>query len=199
MTIDGDIRFALPKGRNECRSNRLKLLLSEHALYAGYTLSFLKVKQKDIPRLLKHGIVDIGISSTEWQMEHEYSPAYIHRTLWCNTRISLLARSENVLSERGIKCVTEFPNIASRYFSSMRLPVDIFEVSGSVEPLVSSYFDCGIDCVETGASCKANGVAEIEPILLSTTNIYSNQHYDFFNSMTEFLDEVESSPIAGVV
>lgn len=70
-------------------------------------------------------------------------------------------------------CVTEFPNIASKYFKEQGIECNIFHISGSSEACVPQIFDWCIDCVETGTTLLENDLMEKEIILESKVALFT--------------------------
>lgn len=135
---------------------------------------FLLAKHRDVPLLLKEGLVDIGITSTDWVVERALEWEPFMRLDWCDTRVSLIGRSpmcHDLETPDELLCVTEFPRITSAYLTSHPLAekVRVVHVSGSIEALVSSVCDLGVDCVETGSTLRSNGLHEVEVILQTGT------------------------------
>ncbi len=132
------------------------------------------VKHRDVPGLLADGVLDIGVTSLEWIRERDCQAHVLGALDWCDTRICLLVpdASDLVSSSRSpLRCVTEFPNLAARYFSAMPLRnVHITAVSGSTEGMVPSLFDCAIDCVETGGTAARHGL-RIEAVVLESPTV----------------------------
>ena len=130
--------------------------------------SIFLLKHRDIPNMVEEGLLDIGITSEEWIEENQNNVNILKVLEWCNTNISLIVASENkVVMNKTIKCVTEFPKIANKYFTVKKIPHEIYHISGSSESLVPDLFDCCIDCVETGRTLLENNLLEKDVIFES--------------------------------
>ena len=131
---------------------------------------FYLMKPRDVPKLVHDGVLDAGITLEEWVEEKGY-PLHVYTSLdWCNTRISLLAPPTHKVLDaaKKITCVTEFPNIASRFFESRGIQDYAIEhVAGSCEGFVPSIYDCAVDCVETGGTIRRHDLEEEVVILRS--------------------------------
>jgi ATP phosphoribosyltransferase len=137
------------------------------------------IKHRDIPGLVADGFVHIGVTSLEWVAETERD-LQVHQQLdWCHTRVSLLVPSARPFApsaSRPLRCVTEFPNLASKYLPrAVSTTFETRTVSGSTEGLVPRLFDCAIDCVETGATAQRHGLREEAVILESAIVVISRK------------------------
>jgi ATP phosphoribosyltransferase len=167
------MRIGLPKGTVKARSERLIEALTGERIeprrlaYTRGPLTCFLLKHRDIPVLMKSGDLDLGITSTEWLAEKGPELAVLHRTDWCDTRISLVGTEQSharVRSGDSFSCVTEFPVLARRYLVAHGLldRARFVNISGSTEALVPRIYDVGIDCIETGETLAANGLIELD-------------------------------------
>lgn len=137
----------------------------------NYTIFLLK--HRDIPRFLECGLIDVGITSIEWVEESGIELNLVMMLNWCDTRISLIESKEKDRTGDSRSCVTEFPNIASKYFKEQGIECNIFHISGSSEACVPQIFDWCIDCVETGTTLLENDLMEKEIILESKVALFT--------------------------
>lgn len=173
------INIGLPQGGIRDKSVQLiEHLLGERInprlLHHDVTpeLSCFLLKHRDIPRLVSSGVLDIGVTSSEWVYECSSPVATVDSFDWCNTRISLLSPQDRPalgVHRSQIRCVTEFPHIAERFFQDIEaVSAHIEYVSGSSEGLVPDLFDCCIDCVQTGETAHRHGLREEQVLYRST-------------------------------
>lgn len=172
------LKIGLPKGVTTSKAQKvisdyLKRDIDSATLHhfdEKEQIHFYLLKPRDIPKLVHDDILDAGITLIEWIVEKGY-PLHLYKKLdWCNTRISLLAprKSKFMKADMPITCVTEFPNIASRFFQEKGIQEYTIEhVSGSCEAMVPSVYDYAIDCVETGSSAQRHDLIEEATILSS--------------------------------
>lgn len=195
--------IALPKGIVIGRSRALVARICGGDPAPAGRLSFrspngdivLLCKHRDVPRLLAANAIDIGITSYEWVVEAGFPQSRIFRRLdWCDTRISLIARAERaatVLEQPALACATEFPTIAKRYLDETGLAskTSLMAVSGSTETFVGSLCDIAIECVETGATLRDNGLAEVRTVLechvLAAHSERGSDHVKRFNELVD--------------
>ena len=81
-----------------------------------------------------------------------------------------VAAAKDFTDDRSIplKVATKFPNIASKYYSSLSRSIDVIKLNGSIElaPILG-LSDVIVDIVETGSTLRENGLevkSEIVPI-----------------------------------
>lgn len=168
------IKIGLPKGSFIKYSNKIiatligncleeKRLSYQNDLYEVYL-----VKLRDVPKLLENNIIDVGITCDEWLAETGAKVEVLKKLDWCDTKISLIGCIEiEKMADKKISCITEYPNIAKRYFEAKNIEHSIYTISGSSEAFVPNRFDYCIDCVETQGTLNANKLNEIEVILRS--------------------------------
>ena len=139
-------------------------LLQLPQLYDFYIL-----KHRDVPKLVYSGVLDVGITTTEWIKELNLPLYKIKELSWYSGRLSLLSRQKKLLkSKKNIRCITEFPNIARKFFISEKVNSYSIEcISGSTEGLIPTLYDCSIDCVETGLTKKLH-LLEEEKVLFQS-------------------------------
>lgn len=173
------ISIGLPKGELKKFSlNFISKLLGETTEnkklnYLNENYSIYLLKHRDIPLFLDRGLIDIGITSSEWVEESGVKLTPILMLDWCDTRISLIESKITINNRASRSCVTEFPNIAFKYFNEKGIDCDIFKISGSSEACVPQIFDWCIDCVETGATLQENNLVEKEIILRSKVALFT--------------------------
>jgi ATP phosphoribosyltransferase len=141
---------------------------------------FLFVKPADVPVYVEHGIADCGIVGRDVLLE---SGADLLQPLdlgIARCRISVAApqgRSASLFSTSGaLRVATKYPRIAAAHFGARGVPVEIIELSGSVELApVLGLSDCIVDLVETGRTLRENGLCVVEDITESTGRLAVNR------------------------
>ncbi|MBI4130145.1 ATP phosphoribosyltransferase [Candidatus Roizmanbacteria bacterium] len=181
MTTTHDhFHIGLPKGTISYKSYTLiRSFLNKdvhktrlHYFDKRTNIHFYLLKQRDIPKLVHDGTIDIGITSTEWIREKGYPALIVKDVGWCNTRLSLLAHKTTPFpnNHQSFSCVTEFPTIARDFFASKGYTnISIEQISGSTEGLVPYVYSCAIDCVETGKTIQRHELVEKDVIFISRT------------------------------
>jgi ATP phosphoribosyltransferase len=138
---------------------------------------FVFVKPSDVPVYVEHGIADCGVVGRDVLLEAAADllqplDLRINRCL-----IAVAAREGDEVSRAGVLHVaTKYPRVASAHFGARGVPVEIIELSGSVELApVLGLSDCIVDLVETGRTLAENGLAVVETITESTGRLVVNR------------------------
>ena len=138
---------------------------------------FVFVKPADVPVYVEHGIADCGVVGRDVLLE---SGADVLQPLDLkinHCRIAVAAREGAGLGRAGVlRVATKYPRIAARHFGARGVPVEIIELSGSVELApVTGLADCIVDVVETGRTLAENGLRVVETIAESTGRLVVNR------------------------
>ena len=139
---------------------------------------FIFVKPVDVPVYVEHGIADCGVVGRDVLLESEadlLQPLDLHvgrcRIVVASNRPELLLNGFGML-----RVATKYPRIATEYFGSRGIPVEIIELAGSVELApVLGLSDCIVDLVETGRTLAENGLRVIEVIAELTARLAVNR------------------------
>jgi len=138
---------------------------------------FIFVKPADVLVYVEHGIADCGVVGRDVLLESE-ADVLQRLTLSIGAcRMVVAAPSNLVLNSYGmLRVATKYPRVAARHFGSRGQPVEIIELSGSVEvaPLLG-LADCIVDLVETGRTLRENGLRIVEVIAESTARLVVNR------------------------
>ncbi len=138
---------------------------------------FIFVKPADVLVYVEHGIADCGVVGRDVLLESE-ADVLQRVTLGIGACRMVVAAPANVtLNSYGmLRVATKYPRVAARHFGSRGQPVEIIELSGSVEvaPLLG-LADCIVDLVETGRTLEENGLKTVEVIAESTARLVVNR------------------------
>ena len=184
-----ELTIAVAKGR--LQDEALALLASAGAGVSGANLSsrrlaiedesgryrFIFVKPADVPVYVEHGIADCGVVGRDVLLESGTDLLQPLTLAIGRCRIVVAARPEVSLNDLGMSRVaTKYPRIAAAHFGARGRPVEIIELSGSVELAPGlGLADCIVDLVETGRTLSENGLKEIEVIDESTGRLVVNR------------------------
>src|SRR2546423_2058527 len=140
------------------RSRRLALL-DESGAYR-----FVFVKPADVPVYVEHGIADCGVVGRDVLLESEADLLQPLDLRIAACRIVVAARDGVKLKEMGaLRVATKYPHVTEAHFGARGIPVEIIELSGSVELApVLGLSDCIVDLVETGRTLADNGLVVVE-------------------------------------
>jgi ATP phosphoribosyltransferase len=138
---------------------------------------FLFVKPADVPVYVEHGIADCGVVGRDVLLETGADVLQPLDLKIAHCRIAVAARDGARLERAGILHVaTKYPRVAAEHFGSRGVPVEIIELSGSVELApVTGLADCIVDLVETGRTLAENGLVVVETITESTGRFVVNR------------------------
>jgi len=142
-------------------------------------VSFLIIRPTDVPTYVEYGAADLGITGKDVLMEHGSESLYEPLDLGiARCRLSVAAKKDAKPADgaRRLRVATKYPGIARRHFAAKGEQVEIIKLYGSMElaPLVG-LSDVIVDLVATGATLKANGMAETEIICQVSSRIVVNK------------------------
>lgn len=158
---------------------------------------FIFVKPSDVPVYVEHGIADCGVVGRDVLLESEADVLQPLDLGFACCRIVVAARPETATEDYGMLHVaTKYPRIASAHFASRGVPVEIIELSGSVELApVLGLADCIVDLVETGRTLEENGLVVVETIAESSGRLVVNRaSYQLkAEAIAEFIDALRQT------
>ena len=183
------LTIALAKGRTQAEALRLLeragVRVSEAALASrrlavedeGGRYRFIFVKPSDVPVYVEHGIADCGVVGRDVLLEAEADVLQPLDLRIARCRIVVAGRPELGRGDHGMLHVaTKYPRIAAAHFGARGVPVEIIELSGSVELApVLGLADCIVDLVETGRTLEENGLAVLETVADSSGRLIVNR------------------------
>lgn len=200
-----DLTFALAKGRMQNRTLELLRAggincdsdaLNSRRLSVTDTsgkIRFIFVKPADVPVYVEHGTADCGVCGTDVLLEAEsdvLQPLDLgiarckivvavpmeNQHLTAETLTAQKAFDELLNAYGMLRVATKYPHIARTHFAARGIPVEIIELSGSVElaPLIG-LSDVIVDLVETGRTLEENGLQISEVIGESSGRLIVNR------------------------
>jgi ATP phosphoribosyltransferase len=138
---------------------------------------FIFVKPMDVPVYVEHGVADCGVVGRDVLMESEADLLQPLTLGIGRCRIVVAAPVGMPGNGHGmLRVATKYPHIAAAYFGARGQPVEVIELSGSVELApVLGLADCIVDLVETGRTLQDNGLSVVEVIAESTGRLVVNR------------------------
>jgi len=139
---------------------------------------FIFVKPADVPVYVEHGIADCGVVGRDVLLE---SAADLLQPLDLKIgRCRIVVASPHAKTEMNsfgmLRVATKYPRIAAEHFGARGLPIEIIELSGSVELAPAlGLSDCIVDVVETGRTLAENNLSIVEVICESTGRLVVNR------------------------
>ena len=184
-----DLTIAIAKGRLQAEAldllARAGLRLADEAHLSrrlaiedeSERYRFIFIKPADVPVYVEHGIADCGIVGRDVLLESEADLLQPLTLEIGRCHIVVAARNNNLNDGFGmLRVATKYPRIAAKHFGERGQPVEIIELSGSVELApVLALADCIVDLVETGATLRENGLQIVEVIAESSARFVVNR------------------------
>lgn len=139
---------------------------------------FIFVKPADVPVYVEHGIADCGIVGRDVLLESEADVLLPLDLGISRCRIVVAAAEREAMTKvQGmVRVATKYAQIARAHFGSRGIPVEIIQLSGSVELAPAlGLADVIVDLVETGITLKENGLTVVEEIAESTGRLVVNR------------------------
>ncbi|WP_280243775.1 ATP phosphoribosyltransferase [Nocardia abscessus] len=197
------IRLALPKGRLAAGSARLLSLLGapECVHERRYTfrhrqlpLEILLLKSSDIPHVVSDGGADFAVVGDEWLFECGGDLLPMTPLCWYHARICVLApaakadffRSPPGSERQAWTIATPYPAITVRGLSPFA-DVELRQVAGAVEAYPGRLTDLAVDCVETGATVRANGLTVVRELLRCDVRLVRARDADIENEVARHI------------
>lgn len=187
-----ELTIALAKGRLQDEAlalfRRVGVAVSDEVLASrrllvedeGGRYSFIFVKPGDVPVYVEYGVADAGVCGRDVLMETQ---ADVHEPLdlgFGRCRLVVAGRAES--ASRGYnplttaRVATKYPRLTADYFQQRGVPVELIELSGSVELApVLGLSEHIVDLVETGRTLRENGLVIIDTIAESTARLIVNR------------------------
>src|ERR1043165_7025423 len=110
---------------------------------------FVFVKPADVPVYVEHGIADCGVVGRDVLLESGADVLQPLDLRIARCRLAVATLANRPISELGVvRVATKYPRISSAFFGARGIPVEIIELSGSVElGPVLGLSDCIVDLV----------------------------------------------------
>jgi len=184
-SVSGRLRIALQKsGRLADRSldlvrdAGLRVVKGHNDLLyrvENYPIDLLRVRDDDIPTLVRDGVADLGVVGLNVLEEHKGEGLVPEMVMplgfgRCDLKIAVpegLAW-EGPGSLHGLRIATSYPNILRRWLADEGVAAEIVELRGAVEVAPRLKLAQAIcDLVSTGATLEANGLKAAALVLKS--------------------------------
>ncbi len=134
-------------------------------------------KAADVITYVEHGVCDLGVVGKDTIVE---SGGTFYEVLdlgfgKCRFALAVPKGSDFYGGYCTKRIATKYPKVASAYFESKGMDVEVIKIEGSVElaPLLS-LADGIVDIVETGTTLKENGLEVIEEIRTVSARLIVN-------------------------
>lgn len=191
----GMINIALPTGRmlQECIGilGQMGLPCSGLAkpgrslVITEKNFRYLLAKPMDVPAYVHYGAADMALAGSDVLMERGVPLVEIADTGAGRCRL-VVAGPEQISSRfsmpgnpvNGLRVATKYPNLASAFFASQGIGMEVIHLHGSVElaPLLG-ISDCILDIVQSGETLRANGLAVIQEVAQVSMRVVASRKF----------------------
>jgi ATP phosphoribosyltransferase len=182
----------------DARNSRRLAVTDESGRYR-----FIFVKPADVPVYVEHGIADCGVVGRDVLLESQADLLLPLDLGIARCRMVVAAADAEIMTRSlgMLRVATKYSQIAGAHFGSRGIPVEIIQLSGSVELAPAlGLADLIVDLVETGRTLRENGLTVIEEIAESTGKLVVNRaSYQLkAESVTELVKALEAAVNASV-
>ena len=143
------------------------------------------LRPQEIPRYVADGLFDVGITGRDWIEETSSDVVTLTEMRYSKTTARpirvVLAVAEDAGYERvedlpsGVRVHTEYPELTRRYLESRGVEAEITLSYGATEAKVPEIADAVVEITETGRSLAAAGLAVLDTVLVSYTELIANR------------------------
>ena len=191
-----DLVLALPKGRilDEVRPllDRVGIIPepefdndnSRHLRFRTNLphLSLIRVRSFDVATFVAFGAAHLGVAGNDVIMEFDYSELYAPLDLGIGRcRLSVaepvaLSETDDPARWSHVRVATKYPEITRRHFAARVVQAECIKLNGAMELAPALGLSRRIvDLVSSGATLRANGLAEVETIADITSRLIVNR------------------------
>ena len=140
------------------------------------------VRASDVPTYVQYGAADMGIAGKDVLLEHGGAGLYqpldlkIARCRMCVAAPAGFDYAAAVRQGARLCIATKYITVAREHFAAKGVHVDLIKLYGSMElaPL-AGLAEAIVDLVSSGATLKANNLAEVEEIMGISSRLIVNQ------------------------
>lgn len=142
----------------------------------NFDVELLLIRDDDIPEYVQDGVCDLGFVGANVTAEMGADVTVLRGLDYGVCRLSLAAKKNGTITTvedfKGKTIATSYPNITRKFLDEHGIDANLVTISGAVEiaPRLE-VADAICDLVSTGNTLKANGLAEIETIFESETEL----------------------------
>ena len=136
------------------------------------------VKPADVPVYVEHGTADCGVVGRDVLLESEadvLTPLDLGIAR-CRLVVACDSETKSIESLGMLRVATKYPHVTAEYYGARGIPVEIIQLSGSVELAPAlGLADVIVDLVETGLTLKQNGLSIVDTIAESSGRLVINR------------------------
>lgn len=157
----------------EARNSRRLAITDDSGRYR-----FIFVKPADVPVYVEHGIADCGVVGRDVLLESQADLLLPLDLGIARCRIVVAAADAEIMTKNlgMLRVATKYSQIAGAHFGARGIPVEIIQLSGSVELAPAlGLADLIVDLVETGRTLRENGLTVVDEVAESTGKLVVNR------------------------
>jgi len=145
-------------------------------------IDIIRVRSFDVATFVAFGAAQLGIAGNDVLMEFAYPEIYAPLDLGIGKcRLSVaepvdMAGSDDPGRWSHVRIATKYPEVTRRHFAARGVQAECVKLNGAME-LAPSLGLCTriVDLVSSGATLKANGLAEVEVLAEVTSRLIVNR------------------------
>jgi len=145
-------------------------------------LELIRVRSFDVATFVAFGAAQLGVAGNDVLMEFDYPEIYAPLDLGIGRcRLSVaepvaLSSEDDPARWSHVRVATKYPHVTQDYFARRGVQAECIKLNGAME-LAPTLGLCRriVDLVSTGATLKANGLAEVEVIAEITSRLVVNR------------------------
>ncbi len=152
------------------------------------------LKAANIPKLIEYGAHDIGFSGRDWVVESDAGVEILADTGLLPVRIvsaAPLGSEPFATRDRPIVVASEYERLTADYLQSRNVEYRYVRTFGATESFPPEDADVIVDNVATGRTLTANGLAQIDELLVSSTLFLANQQARQDPARRAIIDELQ--------
>ena len=182
---------------DDARNSRRLALTDDSGQYR-----FIFVKPADVPVYVEHGIADCGVVGRDVLLESRADLLLPLDLGIARCRIVVAAADAEIMTRSlgMLRVATKYSQIAAAHFGGRGIPVEIIQLSGSVELAPAlGLADLIVDLVETGRTLQENGLKVVEEIAESTGRlvVYRARYQLKSEAVTRLVQALEAEVSGG--
>lgn len=145
-------------------------------------LKIIRVRSFDVATFVAFGAAHMGVIGNDVMAEFDYDEIYSPVDLGIGKcRLSLaelkdLAEKDDLSKLSHVRVATKYPKLTAKFFAEQGVQAECVKLNGAME-LAPRLGLCRriIDLVDSGATLKANGLAEVEKIMDVSSYFITNR------------------------
>jgi ATP phosphoribosyltransferase len=189
-----ELKLGIPKGSLEAatielfRKSGWKISGIDRSYFPSVddkTLRCNVVRPQEMSRYVEIGSLDAGITGKDWIEENEsdthlvaelvYSKVSFKPVRWV-LAVPQDSPVQKIEDLKGKKVATEMVNFTRRYFSKLKVPVEIEFSWGATEAKAAEgLVDAIVEVTETGSTIRAHGLRIVAELLQSSPQLIANK------------------------